>query len=415
MGLLDLFRGGSGEQDPYGYDGPSKLGIALMIAGNAASNLAAGRGGVDPGMLALAQHGKDSKRKYDLRMRYADKLEKTDPEKAEMVRSGVVDVGDIIGLDMKNKAAVELEKLKFDLDPKNQFLKKIMGGSTATSTPAPDGSFTVVPMPTGDTATGSMPAPPGSENTQVAQAQPGVNPYMVQASGIPDLTPAESRMLEAAAAYGNFDVGLRQVMEQRDITRRQTTEQDIKAKQDSINNAENLAARYDKDTAPERIAIDVAQQISQLAGDIPNMTGAEKVAATYRFVKLLDQLGAVREGDIAMVQSAAPVLDNLLNLKNVVLEGSPASDAAIADIANTMGKMGGIAREALTRKQLELQDVARSREIDPSMVIPDRANRAVPGYFRVDDMKSDRPIPRAADGGGTPRPKRWNPKTQSFE
>ncbi|MGL4648324.1 MAG: hypothetical protein ACRC1H_02855, partial [Caldilineaceae bacterium] len=119
MGLLDILRGKTGaDAEDRGQWSDVPMGLRLMSVGNIMSSLAAGQtpnmGGFAAAMQDARSQGaagrkqrKEEEKKQRLIESYAKKLETTNPEMAEAIRSGQIDPADFLKTKMQNEFARE--------------------------------------------------------------------------------------------------------------------------------------------------------------------------------------------------------------------------------------------------------------------------------------------------------------------
>lgn len=199
----------------------------------------------------------------------------------------------------------------------------------------------------------------------------------------PSLTPAEvQQMVMAAAAKGDPNAAMevyRDLKKQR-IEQSNTDEtQTQTALNNTRNAAEKLRSDFDTSIKGYQTIITAAERGEQIASD-PKMSPADKLAVLYEYIKTLDPLGAVRDSDVELAQSIQPAIGRLEQLYKSWTEGGTISNAAIQDIARTMGRLGTDARGRMGRKEIEVRRIAEARQVSPDMVFgkPQRGRQGPP-------------------------------------
>ena len=197
-------------------------------------------------------------------------------------------------------------------------------------------------------------------------------------TGDQNLTPDETRyIMSKASAAGNAAAGFDAW---RDLRKAQADQRKAMADQrnaagddqrqslqDNRGAAENLQKDFAATTKTYQTVVDAAQQVSQLVstGDI---SGADKQAVLYAFVKSLDPLGAVRDGDVAMAQQIAGLQQWMQNYEETIRKGGAIGTNVAMEIARTMGRLGDMAQAKINQKKAQYGALAEARQVPPDMV-----------------------------------------------
>lgn len=190
-------------------------------------------------------------------------------------------------------------------------------------------------------------------------------------TGDANLTPQEAQIVSRVAGEaGNATAGIKYLQDMRkaQMDQRNTARDD---QQQSLQNnrgaAENLQKDFAATTKTYQTVVDAAQQVSQLvsSGDI---SGADKQAVLYAFVKSLDPLGAVRDGDVAMAQQIAGLQQWMQNYEETIRKGGAIGTNVAMEIARTMGRLGDMAQAKINQKKAQYGALAEARQVPPDMV-----------------------------------------------
>ena len=234
--------------------------------------------------------------------------------------------------------------------------------------PVASGGGSVAPV---SGATRPMPPATGADGGQVDQ----LTRTWRALTKDPTLTPQEAQMIAVEA--GTKQDPAAGLALYRDMKQKQQ-QQDQQAKtlaQTNLDNtrssAEQLTSQYATDTKSYDTVIQNGQLAVQVARN-PNMSAADKLGTLYQFMRTLDPLGSVRDGDVAMAQSIQSALSNLeQKAKSAVSSDGTISNDVVLDMAKTMARLANDAAGRKEKARLLMVGKAKGRQIPVDMVSPD--------------------------------------------
>lgn len=189
-------------------------------------------------------------------------------------------------------------------DPFKQLLKSVMPPTLGASAPSAAPSVPAAGMPAPGVP--EMPAPGGAPAANL----PPQMKMLAETFGLPDATEEEVRAIAQAGMVGGAD----QARATADAFR-QRREGEKKLgfdmNKETVSNAFKLQDDYWRVGQNYQKIIDTATEIAQLPDD-PN--AYERLVTLYKFMRSLDPMGAVRESDAALAQSAAGPFQQLEQL-----------------------------------------------------------------------------------------------------
>ena len=317
--------------------------------------------------------------------------------------------GDMYRVDMRDPNAKP--SLLFDgpEDPFKALLKSIdpSAGQPPASAPVPGAPAETGAPPASSSATPDMPPTGGALTPQMKM--------LARSFGLPENATFEDVMaLRDAALIGGED-NARSVAE--DIRKRYETQQSqgFELTQKQNENAFKLQDDYWRVGSKYQEIMNAADSMSSVPDD-PN--GFERVMTMYKYMRALDPLGAVRESDAALAQSASGPYARLEQLFSQYsgMSGSEIPKAAALEMKRLILEMGETASKADFKARKKT--ISRAK----AMGIPeDKAEGAIFGGLQDDvDMSGYTPRftpgPRSGDaqaeagGGSTPGPTmNWSP------
>lgn len=281
-------------------------------------------------------------------------------------------------------------------DPFKKLVNGILGEQGAAS--APPAPATPTPTPTPDGVPTTPSAPGAAELPPTGGALSGQMKILAEAFGLPpNATPSDVMSVAQAGLMGEDNA--RVVAEA--IRKRYETQQaqGIELTQKQNENAFKLQDDYWRVGSKYQEIMNAADSMSSVPDD-PN--GFERVMTMYKYMRALDPLGAVRESDAALAQSASGPYSRLEQLfsQYAGLSGSEIPRDAALEMKRLILEMGETASKADYKARKKT--IARAK----AMGIPeDRAEGAIFGGLQDDvDMTGYTPrfTPGPRSGGAQP-------------
>ena len=190
-------------------------------------------------------------------------------------------------------------------------------------------------------------------------------------TGDASLTPQEAQIVSRVAGEaGNATAGIKYLQDMRkaQMDQRNTARDD---QQQSLQNnrgaAENLQKDFAASTKTYQTVVDAAQRVTELVAS-GDLSGADKQAVLYDFVKSLDPLGAVRDGDVQMAQQIAGLQERMAAYAETLQKGGAIDSNVALQIAKTMANLGNMAQSKINQKKAQYTQLAQARRVPVDMV-----------------------------------------------
>lgn len=269
-------------------------------------------------------------------------------------------------------------------DPFKQLLKSVMP-PTPGAEPAP-GAAPKAPQP----GMPEAPVPEAAGATLPPQMQ-----MLAETFGLPDATEEEVRAIAQAGMMG----GAEQARATADAIRQRREGQkkfDFDVDKETVSNAFKLQDDYWRVGQNYQKILDTAEEIAQLPDD-PN--AYERLVTLYKFMRSLDPMGAVRESDAALAQSAAGPFQQLEQLmdKYSGASGGEIPMGAAQEMKRLILEIGETTAKADYKARRKV--LARAKAIG---IPEDKAEQMIfGGLTELEDMSGYKPRfeppPRATD------------------
>lgn len=195
-------------------------------------------------------------------------------------------------------------------------------------------------------------------------------------TGDANLTPQEAQIVSRVAGEaGNATAGIKYLQDMRkaQMDQRNTARDD---QQQSLQNnrgaAENLQKDFAASTKTYQTVVDAAQRVTELVAS-GDLSGADKQAVLYDFVKSLDPLGAVRDGDVQMAQQIAGLQERMAAYAETLQKGGAIDSNVALQIAKTMANLGNMAQSKINQKKAQYTQLAQARRVPVDMVFGTQA------------------------------------------
>lgn len=136
----------------------------------------------------------------------------------------------------------------------------------------------------------------------------------------------------------------------------------------SFNETQKLRKEY-LDRSKE--FIDIRNSYSALQAVSANPSAAGDISIVFSFMKMLDPISVVREGEQATVRNAAGIPDKIRNIYNKALTGEGLAPDQRQDILNQAKTLYDKALEQQERNSKTYINISEKSGLDPNLVVPD--------------------------------------------
>jgi hypothetical protein len=145
-----------------------------------------------------------------------------------------------------------------------------------------------------------------------------------------------------------------------------------------LNNAEDMEKAYADKTKPYDTIEQAAQIAERIAAD-PDKSAIDKLTVMYQYIKTLDPIGSVREGDTELVAATQSIMARLNTLMGQATEGGGISEQAVQQMAKQMADLGNLARMKRQSAMTDTYLKARARGLDPKQIFatPERPSQNI--------------------------------------
>jgi hypothetical protein len=117
--------------------------------------------------------------------------------------------------------------------------------------------------------------------------------------------------------------------------------------------------------------IDIRNSYSALQAVSANPSAAGDISIVFSFMKMLDPISVVREGEQATVRNAAGIPDRIRNIYNKALTGEGLAPDQRQDILNQAKTLYDKASEQQERNSKTYINISERSGLDPNLVVPD--------------------------------------------
>ena len=136
----------------------------------------------------------------------------------------------------------------------------------------------------------------------------------------------------------------------------------------SFNETQKLRKEY-LDRSKE--FIDIRNSYSALQAVSANPSAAGDISIVFSFMKMLDPISVVREGEQATVRNAAGIPDKIRNIYNKALTGEGLTPDQRQDILNQAKNLYDKASEQQERNSKTYINISEKSGLNPNLVVPD--------------------------------------------